>query len=152
VTTYEYRCDRDGVFDALFPLGTAPETVTCNTCGAPARRVFSRPMVRSSRRDLVAMIEHAEKTRTDPDVEDAIRAGDDPSAVRFLGWTSQQGEECGDFPVFEANPLSQVFQEVPLTNGNGTVPVQFQYSNAVEGPEGPTPNPERLSQAAGGKP
>ena len=67
------------------------------------------------------------------------------------GEESQQGEECGDFPVFEANPLSQVFQEVPLTNGKGTVPVQFQYSNAVEGPEGPTPNPERLSQAAGGK-
>jgi len=37
---------------------------------------------------------------------------------------------------------------VPLTNGKGTVPVQFQYSNAVEGPEGPTPNPEILSRAA----
>lgn len=76
MTTYEYRCDRDGVFDVLFPLGTAPETVTCDTCGAPARRVFSRPMVRSSRRDLVAMIEHAEKTRTDPDVVSSLPPAD----------------------------------------------------------------------------
>jgi len=109
--------------------------------------VFDEPW-----KNVVATFYHElNEARTDPDVEDAIRAGDDPSAVRFLGWTSQQGEECGDFPVFEANPLSLVFQEVPLTNGNGTVPVQFQYSNAVKGPEGPTPNPEVLSQAAGGR-
>jgi hypothetical protein len=33
--------------------------------------------------------------------------------------------------------LGLIMQEVPLTNGEGTVPVQFQYSNAVDGPEGP---------------
>ena len=42
-------------------------------------------------------------------------------------------EECGDFPVFEANPLTLVFQEVPKSGGAGTVPVQFQYSVAVHG-------------------
>jgi hypothetical protein len=77
------------------------------------------------------------EARTDPDVADAILAGDDPSAEKFLGWVSQQGEECGDFPVSEADSLTQVFQEVPLANGSGTVPVQFQYSNAAHGPEGP---------------
>ena len=87
---------------------------------------------------MVATFYHElNEARTDADVEDAIRAGNDPSATKFLGWTSKQGEECGDFPVFEANPLTQVFQEVNLTNGNGTVPVQFQYSDAVHGPEGP---------------
>jgi len=107
--------------------------------------VFDQPW-----KNVVATFYHElNEARTDPDVEDAIRAGNDPNAVSFLGWTSQQGEECGDFPVFEANPLTQVFQEVPLTNGPGTAPVQFQYSNAVHGPEGPTPNPETLSQAAG---
>jgi hypothetical protein len=87
------------------------------------------------------------EARTDPDVEDAIRAGNSRNAVKFLGWTSSQGEECGDFPVFEANPLSVVFKEVPLTAGPGMVPVQFQYSNAVNGPEGPiaTPHPPLLS-------
>src|SRR6266496_1276912 len=34
-----------------------------------------------------------------------------------------------------------VFQEVSLTTGNGKVPIQFQYSNAVHGPEGSIPNP-----------
>jgi hypothetical protein len=93
-------------------------------------------------KNVVATFYHElNEARTDADVEDAIKAGNDPSAVRFLGWTSRQGEECGDFPVFEANPLTLVFQEVPLTNGNGTVPIQFQYSNAVHGPEGPISHP-----------
>jgi hypothetical protein len=147
-----------GGYHGSVRVGSAPEKIVYYSVGVFSEKladgttngivVFDEPW-----KNVVATFYHElNEARTDPDVEDAIRAGDDPSAVRFLGWTSQQGEECGDFPVFEANPLSQVFQEVPLTNGNGTVPVQFQYSNAVEGPEGPTPNPERLSQAAGGKP
>jgi hypothetical protein len=123
-----------GVYSEVLPDGT--------TNGIP---VFDQPW-----KNVVATFYHElNEARTDADVEDAILAGNDPNAVGFLGWTSQQGEECGDFPVFEANPLSEVFQEVPLTDGSATVPVQFQYSNAVEGPEGPTPNPEVLSQAAG---
>jgi hypothetical protein len=86
------------------------------------------------------------EARTDADVEDAIRAGNDPSAISFLGWTSKQGEECGDFPVFEAgNNLNLVFKEVNLTSGTGTVPVQFQYSNHVHGPEGPVATPDPKS-------
>lgn len=81
------------------------------------------------------------EARTDPDVEDAIRAGNDPNAVNFLGWTSPQGEECGDFPVAEANPLTEVFQEVELTDGSGTVPFQTQYSDADEGPGEPRDTP-----------
>jgi len=123
-----------GVYSETLPDGT--------TNGIP---VFDQPW-----KNVVATFYHElNEARTDADVEDAILAGNDPNAVRFLGWTSQQGEECGDFPVFEANPLSEVFQEVLLTDGSATVPVQFQYSNAVAGPEGPTPNPESLSQAAG---
>ena len=93
-------------------------------------------------KNVVATFYHElNEARTDADVEDAIKAGNDPTATKFLGWTSRQGEECGDFPVFEANPLTLVFQEVSLTTGNGKVPIQFQYSNAVHGPEGPIPNP-----------
>jgi hypothetical protein len=96
--------------------------------------VFDQPW-----KNVVATFYHElSEARTDCDVEDAIRAGNDPSAVKFLGWTSKQGEECGDFPVFESgNVLSKVFQEVLLTGGRGTVPVQFQYSDAAHGPEGP---------------
>jgi hypothetical protein len=94
-------------------------------------------------KNVVATFYHElNEARTDPDVEDAIRAGNSPKAVRFLGWTSQEGEECGDFPITEAEPdLSLVMKEVSLTNGDGKVPVQFQYSNAVQGPEGPIPQP-----------
>ncbi|WP_426420310.1 hypothetical protein [Bradyrhizobium genosp. A] len=94
-------------------------------------------------KNIVATFYHElNEARTDPDVEDAIRAGSSPNAVRFLGWTSEQGEECGDFPITEAGAnLSRVMKEVNLTNGTRTVPIQFQYSNAVAGPEGPIQAP-----------
>lgn len=88
-------------------------------------------------KSVVATFYHElNEARTDPDVAQAIAGG--PSTV--LGWTSRSGEECGDFPVFEANPLSLVFQEVPLTGG-GSAPIQFMYSDFVHGPEGPVAKP-----------
>jgi hypothetical protein len=77
------------------------------------------------------------EARTDPDVEDAIRTGQ----VGFTGWTSARGEEIGDAPIRTASGLNLVFKEVPLADGSGTVPVQFMYSNAVHGPEGPISQP-----------
>ena len=66
---YEYRCDEDGVFEVTLPLGTAPPAITCPECGGQARRVFTKPMSRSSApRALVAAIEHEEKSRDEPDV------------------------------------------------------------------------------------
>ena len=111
--------------------------------------VFDKPW-----KNVVATFYHElNEARTDPDVEDAIRAGNDPSAIKFLGWTSKQGEECGDYPVFEAgNDLTLVFQEVELTSGQGTVPVQFQYSNHVHGPEGPVTTPDPKSHARAAQP
>jgi len=99
--------------------------------------VFDQPW-----KNVVATFYHElNEARTDADVEDAIRAGNDPKASSFLGWVSDQGEECGDFPVSEAGgDLKKVFQEVELTGKGGTVPVQFMYSDAVHGPEGPIAN------------
>lgn len=107
--------------------------------------VFDQPW-----KNVVATFYHElNEARTDADVEDAIRAGNDPNATKFLGWTSKQGEECGDFPVFEAgNNLNEVFKEVALTNGSATVPVQFMYSDAVHGPEGPVAQPVKKAKAA----
>lgn len=108
----------------------------------PDGTVNGIPVFDQSWKNVVATFYHElNEARTDADVEDAIRAGNDPSAVKFLGWTSKEGEECGDFPVFEANPLTQVFQEVKLTDGSGTAPVQFQYSDSAHGPEGPRSTP-----------
>ncbi len=100
-------------------------------------------------KNVVATFYHElNEARTDCDVEDAIRAGNDPKTNSFLGWTSNNGEECGDFPVFEsANDLSLVFQEVPLAAGGGTVPVQFQYSDNVHGPEGPRTTPAKKAKS-----
>jgi hypothetical protein len=144
-----------GGYHGSVHVGAAPQTTVYYAVGVFSEQradgttngipVFDQPW-----KNVVATFYHElNEARTDPDVEDAIRAGNDPNAIKFLGWTSQQGEECGDFPVFEANPLTQVFQEVAVTDGSRTVPVQFQYSDAVHGPEGPVGKPEVLSQAAG---
>jgi hypothetical protein len=78
------------------------------------------------------------EARTDPDVEDAIRAGSSPHADDFLGWYSPHGGEIGDIPLEEAGAnLTSVLKEVKLASGGKTVPVQLMWSNAVAGPEGP---------------
>jgi hypothetical protein len=80
--------------------------------------------------------------RTDPDVEDAIRAGATPAAERLLGWYSPRGGEIGDVPMAEAHgSIELVMREVALANGSGTVPIQLMWSNAVSGPEGPINRP-----------
>jgi hypothetical protein len=75
--------------------------------------------------------------RTDPDVNDAIQTGNN----NFIGWNSAQGQEIGDQPIFEANPLSQVFKEITASKGGKRLPVQLMYSNAVHGAEGPIEQP-----------
>jgi hypothetical protein len=121
-----------GVFSEVLPDGTTNGIVA-----------FDAPW-----KSVVATFYHElNEARTDADVEDAINAGNDPTADHFLGWVSPQGEECGDFPITEVEPdLGRVLQEVPLTNGTGTAPVQFQYSNAVHGPEGPILTPHTAAR------
>jgi putative FmdB family regulatory protein len=65
---YEYRCDDDGAFEVTRAIGTAPASIACPVCERAARRVFSKPLLASTSRGLVAAIEHAEKTRHEPDV------------------------------------------------------------------------------------
>jgi len=85
------------------------------------------------------------EARTDPDVDDVIATQN----VSLWGWADGDGNEIGDFPIFEAgNDLSLVFQEVPLANGSGSVPIQLEYSNFVHGPEGPAPTARPFSKLA----
>ena len=70
--------------------------------------------------------------QTDPDVGEAIRENDS----RFIGYNSVFGEEIGDQPI-AANELEVVFHEVVTQPDSVRVPVQFVYSNAVHGAEGP---------------
>ena len=68
MTLYEYRCEQDGVFDVMHPMGTAPPSVACPACHAESARVFSKPMQFTAPRALVAAIDHAEKGRHEPEV------------------------------------------------------------------------------------
>jgi hypothetical protein len=98
-------------------------------------------------KNVVATFYHElNEARTDPDVDQAIETN---TTDGVIGWNSDAGEECGDFPVFEAGDfgsLALVFQQVSLANG-GSAPIQFQYSNAVHGPEGPISQPHPLQIA-----
>jgi hypothetical protein len=79
--------------------------------------------------------------RTDPDVNDAIENANN----NFLGWTSRNGKEIGDQPIFKAHDLRLVFKEVE--DGIGVkIPVQFMYSNSVHGAEGPISQPHSQMQ------
>ena len=125
-----------GTDTVYYAVGVYSQTEADGTVnGIP---VFDQPW-----KNVVATFYHElNEARTDADVEDAIRAGNSPNANSFLGWVSDQGEEVGDFPVSEAGGnLTEVFQEVELTDNSDTVPIQFMYSDAVHGPEGPIANP-----------
>ena len=82
-----------------------------------------------------------QEVRTDPDVEDAIRAGATPAGEHLLGWYSPRGGEIGDIPLAVTTDPSEVLREVALADGSGSVPVQLMWSNAVGGPEGPITRP-----------
>jgi putative FmdB family regulatory protein len=68
VARYEYRCEQDGVFEISRALGSAPPMTPCPACASDAARIYSSPMLRSTPRELVAAIDHAEKTRHEPDI------------------------------------------------------------------------------------
>jgi hypothetical protein len=97
-------------------------------------------------KNVVATFYHElNEARTDPDVDEAIATG---RVEGVIGWNSDTGQECGDFPIVEAEDLGDlqfVFQEVPVAGG--TAPVQFEYSNAVHGPEGPIAAPHAVHAA-----
>ena len=66
---YDYRCDADGVFEIARPLGTAPGAIACPVCSGEASRVFTTPMLATTApKALVSAIEHAEKTKSEPDI------------------------------------------------------------------------------------
>ncbi len=98
--------------------------------------VFDKPW-----KNVVGTLYHEiNEFRTDADVNDAITHGSND----FLGWTSRAGQEVGDQPIFQAGDegnLKLVFKEVSDPPRKVKLPVQFLYSNAVHGAEGPISKP-----------
>lgn len=68
MVAYEYRCDRHGRFEVRRPMGEAPPTATCAVCQRDAARVYSAPMTSRAPAHVIAAIDHAEKSRDEPDV------------------------------------------------------------------------------------
>jgi len=50
MAAYDYRCERDGVFELTAPMGTAPSTSPCPECGEEAPRIFAPPLTASLRK------------------------------------------------------------------------------------------------------
>ncbi len=71
------------------------------------------PVFKEPWKNVVATLYHElQEARTDPDVEDAIRDPYNPNAERYLGWTSDRGEECGDYPISGARQISNIVTEM----------------------------------------
>lgn len=68
MAVYEYRCERDGLFEIVAPLGEAPASAACPACAEDGRRVYTSPMLKTMPRALVAALDHEQKTREAPDV------------------------------------------------------------------------------------
>jgi putative FmdB family regulatory protein len=85
---YEYRCEQDGVFEIMRPLGAAPPWVACAVCGSQAVRAISVPRIVSGTRTawMVAM-DQSHKSRYEPEVVSALPPAGAPSRSRTLQMT-----------------------------------------------------------------
>jgi hypothetical protein len=129
-----------GTQTVYYAAGVYSETSGGVTNGIPA---FDLPW-----KNVVATFYHEiNEWRTDADVENAT--GSNVNGI--LGWYAQQYGEIGDIPITEAGQnLSEVFIEVALGAGSGTVPVQIMYSNYDHGPAAVTSAPVGSALSSGG--
>jgi predicted nucleic acid-binding Zn ribbon protein len=69
---YRYRCESDGVFDVSQPMGTAEARARCPECDSASGRVYAVPMLSVGSSGYLAALDHAEKSRDQPDVVSAL--------------------------------------------------------------------------------
>jgi hypothetical protein len=74
MATYGYQCDLDGPFDSTQPIGTAPARIACPICGGSSARLFTAPMLGLANRKRMAVIDHAEASRSEPAVVSSLPA------------------------------------------------------------------------------
>ncbi|SFN18350.1 putative regulatory protein, FmdB family [Pseudonocardia ammonioxydans] len=79
MATYTYRCAADGPVDVRRPIGTAPASVACPACGAPAPRMITPPLLGLADRGRMAAIDRSERSRTEPDVVTSIPGSGRPA-------------------------------------------------------------------------
>jgi predicted nucleic acid-binding Zn ribbon protein len=87
---YQYRCATHGFINTQFRIGTAPASLTCESCRAPARRVFSLPALTTRSNAGLKALDMHEKSRSSPglvtrstDPAGSPRSGIDPRHNRL---------------------------------------------------------------------
>ncbi|MDD1477709.1 FmdB family zinc ribbon protein [Arthrobacter sp. H16F315] len=69
MATYEYRCpSHEVLFESHHPIGEAPETAACPTCGGVSRRVISRPYLSQSGSAAFKLIDTTVRSAAEPQV------------------------------------------------------------------------------------
>jgi putative FmdB family regulatory protein len=71
MATYGYRCPRDGAFDVVRPMGTALPSESCPSCGTPASRQWTPPLLSTADRRAMALVDSTKATAERPAVVDA---------------------------------------------------------------------------------
>jgi len=69
---YDFECSEHGSWELFFPMGHAPSSVPCDSCGSSARRVFSSPMVSSVDQRRMGIIDSTKATADRPEVVSSI--------------------------------------------------------------------------------
>jgi|KBSSwiStaDraftv2_1062776.scaffolds.fasta_scaffold1791904_2 putative FmdB family regulatory protein len=73
---YEYACVTCGSFEVFWPMAAAGAPADCPGCGAPVRRLFSSPALRSLSPGLRRALDTQARSADLPDVVAALpRAG-----------------------------------------------------------------------------
>ena len=72
---YEFGCGVCARFEQTHPMGSAPETVDCPTCRAPARRLISAPHVSAAGSAAFGLIDRAARSAVEPEVVDSALPG-----------------------------------------------------------------------------
>jgi hypothetical protein len=83
---YQYRCLAHGSVEVSFPIGTAPVSVECATCRAPARRLFSSPALTSRHAPGVKALDMHAMSQSSPGV--VTRSTDDQTYRATRGTAS----------------------------------------------------------------
>lgn len=65
---YEYRCSDGSPFEATHPIGTAPETMPCPSCGEPSRRMISAPHLSKVGTSAFQLVDSTMRSASEPEV------------------------------------------------------------------------------------
>ena len=75
MATYEYRCSDGSLFEASHPIGSAPATLACPSCGGPSRRVFSAPHLSRAGSGAFRLLDSTQRSAAEPEVVNSRIAG-----------------------------------------------------------------------------